>query len=285
MKTVLMGVIPALLCCGLYAVNNGAVPDNSPGRGKAEVIIIGTLHGGHYKNEQYSPRALRDIILSLIPDAILNELPLSKVDPNGRPVYREHDKHCEGWASYTAAKQLGVRQIPFDRPDRDENYRRTNYFDRQEEANKLSNRWADEQSQKDPNCIDLKILKILIDASYAQGYLDIHGSPRNINSEGYDRIIRIKHSVGKEIMPEILKKYPEYEILGTESKFFRDQWKQRNKIMAENIVRIADEYRGKRLVVLTGSEHRYILQDLLKNEQSIELKEYWQVNSKCEAGD
>jgi len=59
--------------------------------------------------------------------------------------------------------------------------------------------------------------------------------------------------------------------------FFRDQWQERNRIIAGNIIKAAKEYHGKRLVVLTGATHRYILRDLLKNEPSIDLKEYWEV--------
>jgi hypothetical protein len=36
-----------------------------------------------------------------------------------------------------------------------------------------------------------------------------------------------------------------------------------------------EEYPGMRLAVVTGSMHRYILRDLLKNEESIDLREYW----------
>jgi len=49
---------------------------------KTEVVIIGTIHDKHYSNPEYSPYVLRDIILKLKPDAILNELPLSLVEPN-----------------------------------------------------------------------------------------------------------------------------------------------------------------------------------------------------------
>ena len=46
--------------------------------------------------------------------------------------------------------------------------------------------------------------------------------------------------------------------------------------MVDNIVKAAKNHPGKRLVVITGATHRYVLRDLLKNEECIELKEYWE---------
>lgn len=239
-----------------------------------EVIIIGTIHGRHYKNPNYSPEVLKDIIIRLKPVAILNELPLSQWDPNGKPLYRNHEKNPEGWASNTAAQQLKIKQIPFDRPDREENFKKTNYFQRQDKYLKAIRQWAELREKDDPNDMDLKLFISWYDASYAQGYLDIHGTAENINSEGYDRVVRIKHRLVKEIIPEIVLKYPGYEYLAEEGKFIRDQWIERNKIMTDNIVKIAEDFNGKRIVVLTGSEHRYILKDILKKNESIELKEF-----------
>jgi hypothetical protein len=105
----------------------------------------------------------------------------------------------------------------------------------------------------------------------------MNGAPEIINSEAHDSIVRIKHSFWYDIVPTILEKYPEYETLINEDHFFRDQWRQRNRIMADNIIKAAKQYTGKRLVVVTGATHRYILRDLLKDEKSIELKEYWQI--------
>ncbi|MHC4572442.1 MAG: hypothetical protein ACYS0C_10260, partial [Planctomycetota bacterium] len=114
-----------ILCCVLYA-SDGLADSQAAEAKKTQVVIIGTIHGGHYKNPKYSCEVLKEIILSLKPDAILNELPLSLVDPNDRPLFRNPNKHPEGWAADTVATKLGIRQIPFDRPDRQENFKKTN---------------------------------------------------------------------------------------------------------------------------------------------------------------
>jgi hypothetical protein len=47
--------------------------------------------------------------------------------------------------------------------------------------------------------------------------------------------------------------------------------------MADNIMRIAAQFPGKRLVVGVGAEHRYMLRDLLAGKPGIILKEFWEV--------
>ena len=97
--------------------------------------------------------------------------------------------------------------------------------------------------------------------------LEMNIGPEVFNSELFDLIIRIKRSVGNDISETIFKKYAGYESFADDCKFFREQWLERNKIMAENIKKNAKEYPCKRLVVITDGEHRYILRDLLKNKR------------------
>jgi len=265
-------------CCVLFVGNLFADSKVSAKTQKTQVVIVGTIHGGHYKNPKYNPEILRQIILSLKPDAILNEQPLSQVDPNGRPLFRDPQKHPEGWAADVVAVKLGIKQIPFDRPDRQENFKKTNYFGRQERGNKLFNEWFKQKTKEDPNSVDLKIARLLGHVGQAEGYLFINSEPAIINSEAHDSVIRIKMSLCYDIIPTILKKYPEYETVINDFHFARDQWHQRNRIMVDNIIKAAKQYPGKRLVVITGASHRYILRDLLKDEENIDLKEYWELS-------
>ena len=267
-----------LFCLNLYIGSTFAQTEDDHNARKTQVVIIGTLHHFHYDNPKYTPEVLKEIILSLKPDAILNELPLSQVDPNGRPLFRDPLKHPEGWAADTVAQQLGIKQIPFDRPDRQENFKKTNYFERQRKSSEQTQKWLESLQKKDPNSLDFRIAQIGINASYAQADL-FDAAPEVINCDAFDLLIRIKHSVWKSILPEIIEKYPDYVGVVAEDRFFADQWNVRNRIMADNIIKAAKQYQGKRLVVITGAEHRYILRDLLKDEPSIELKEYWEITN------
>jgi len=243
---------------------------------KTQVVIIGTIHSAHYKNPNYSPDLLKKIILDLKPDAILLESPLSMMDPNGRPIYRDPLKNPEGWASDTVAQQLGIRQIPFDRPDRQENFRKTRYFEREKEAYELRKKYYESILQNEPNSPILKITQLQVYACTAEASLLQNAGPEAINSEAHDSIIRIKMTILWEIFSNAFK-YPPCKELIESDQFFQEQWKTRNEIMANNIIKAVQQYPGKRLVVVTGATHRYILRDLLKDNQNLELKEYWQV--------
>jgi len=270
-----LGII--LFCLNLCIDSIFAQADDHHTAQKTQVVIVGTIHSAHYKNPNYNPDILKEIILYLKPDAILNELPLSQVDPNGRPLFRDPLKNPEGWAADTVAQQLDIKQIPFDRPDRQENFKRANYFERQKRANELRKKWSERIQKNEPNSLNTKIAQLQGYAGQAEANLFLNAEPDIINSEAHDSIIRIKKSLWYEIVPEILKKYPEYKNLIEADHFFQDQWIKRNKIMADNIVKAAKRYPGKRLIVIIGATHRYILRDLLKDNPHIELKEYWEL--------
>ena len=269
-----------MVSCGVYAGSISAESQASPEPEKAQVVLIGTIHSAHCKNPKYSPEALKGIILSLKPDAILNELPLSLADSDGRPLegIRSRTSSCpEVWAADTVATQLAIKQIPFDRPDRQENFKRTNFFERQKRCNEMLEEWGQYLSKRDPNCLALEIGRLWGYASAGEVELCTSGSPCIINSDVHDSIIRIRHGMWYEIAPRVLEAFPDYKTLGDECHFFRDQWHARNRIMADNIVKAAKLCPGKRLVVVTGATHRYILRDLLKDEEGIDLKEYWEI--------
>jgi hypothetical protein len=270
-------LLSGILYCGIGSAKSQIPPKAL----KTQVVIIGTIHAKHFENPKYSPDVLREIILSLKPDAILNELPLRLVEPNGRPIEsirkKNHPGGPEDWASDTVATQLGIRQIPFDRPDRDENYKKTNYLEREKQMFELIDKWQQQIQKEDLNSVDLKIISLSEYAYKVRDEMVVNLGPKEFNSELYDHIIIIKNSLTEDIAETIYRKYPGYEDLTDNCKFFRDQWLERNTIMAENIKKAAKEYPGKRLVVITGGEHRYILRDLLKDVNSIDLKEYWEI--------
>ena len=78
------------------------------------------------------------------------------------------------------------------------------------------------------------------------------------------------------IRPKLLMAAGERE-LAEEFLFVSDEWQERNQIMARHIRETACKFPGKRLVVLAGAEHRYILRELLAKAPEVELKEFYEV--------
>ncbi len=154
MKNICQTAILIALCLRLHAADSATISQVTSETKKTEVVIIGTIHSRHYENPKYSAEILKQIIFSLKPDAILNKLPLSHVDPNGRPRFRDPQKHPEGWAADTVATLLSIKQIPFDRSDRQENFRNTKYFERQKQSSRLTKKWIEQIEKQDPNSAD-----------------------------------------------------------------------------------------------------------------------------------
>ncbi len=244
-----------------------------------EVVLLGTLHGGHSDNAKYSVDTLRVIIVMLEPSAILVELPPTI---GGRPTVRsghipKQFAGNENTAASLAAQALGVPLVPYDREGRNEIYKVTRYFDREKQAYGRLEGWIEERAQEAPESLEVLIWRILYESiEKSQHHLICNTGPDIINSPAYDMVIMSKKCIQHRIWPKMLTASGEQELAG-EFLFFRDEWEQRNQIMANNIVKIAEEYAQKRLVVLCGAEHRYFLRDSLGKTPGVTLKEFYEV--------
>jgi hypothetical protein len=275
-------VTASILSTVLLALSTQARTAQFPGgmsRGiqdTTEVIVVGTVHGDHAVNDAYSAETLRDIVVALQPAAILIELPPTI---NGRPTVVNGRRAAwlaganEGWAENAAADALGVPVAPFDREGRNEYYVRTNYFARRDSASaRLASLAAHLRAENAAALVPL-LLDVYHDINRSQQLLHRTAPPEVINSAAFDELIQAKRRMDQDVVlhldtrPDLVDEY----------RFLRTEWLERNDIMARNIRRIAAEYRGARLVVLTGSEHRYLLRRLLAEAEGIVVREYWEV--------
>ena len=103
-----------------------------------------------------------------------------------------------------------------------------------------------------------------------------NGSPRVLNSEPYDLVVRSRRCIDSKLVIDMVQRHKDQAALAGELAFFRDEWDDRNRIMAEHITSIAARYVGRRLVVLAGGDHRYILRDLVSTRPTITLSEFWE---------
>ena len=279
-KVKMAAVMVVVMGVGIWAgaAGSGTQPTTRP-LAQTQVILIGTLHSYHNLNPSYGTAELRQILLALKPQAICVELysKLMTADGMVKPDVLADTDCPEVVAINDVAKQLNIRQVPFDREDRNENFQQTNYFGRQKQADQKLSQWCKEQEQKKKDSLDWLAVESLWNSIDAQDELDRQGTPRLINSRANDRVVSMKHAMNYRIFPLVLAQYPGYEQTAADYRFFGDEWTQRNRIMADNLLRIARQYAGKRIVVTTGAEHRYILRELLEHQPGIELKEYWEV--------
>jgi hypothetical protein len=259
-------------CCSSVRVAKGA--------DSTEIVLLGTLHGTHQQNARYSLDILRDLIVKLKAAAVLIELPPTI---GGQPTIEKQRIAArlatnEGWSANAAADLLGIPVISCDREGRNEFYQKTKYFDREAELNRRIGSWLNTTENRKAAPAESALLgPLAANALRGQRYFDLNSGPEIINSEGYDRVIRLRHFLFGELMPQLSARVPSLSDLTAEFAFIADEWNERNQIMADNIAKEARRYSARRVVVLCGSEHRYILRDLLATKQDILLKEFYEV--------
>ena len=88
MKKKVVLLILMLMCQSGCVFADDANSPASPQTHKTTVILIGTIHGWHYKNPHYSPSVLQDIILSLKPDVVV-----VTADHSTPAVFKGHSWH------------------------------------------------------------------------------------------------------------------------------------------------------------------------------------------------
>ena len=275
-RTMRLSSIPILLPVLLCGLRTPA----APAADAAQVILLGTLHGTHHQNSRYSVEILRDLIVRLKPGAILIELPATIA---GEPTIEKQRIASrlavdENWSANAAAEALQIPVVVYDRNGRNEFFRETRYFDRQEKLNRHIDSWNSSRENATMAPAEAALLGPLAeDAARSQSYFMANAGPEVINSDGFDQIVRLKHFIWQELMPELSAKVASLSDLAGEFAFFRDEWHERNRIMASNIATQAKRRPGQRIVVLCGCEHRYILRDLLLAERGVQLKEFYEV--------
>jgi len=246
-----------------------------------ELIVIGTLHSRHNTAKHYTPEALREILLALRPHRFCVETEPQHIGDDGyaRPaadLEAERTRMPDGVVLVEVSRQLRTTLIPFEWEGYGKRLRETRYFERQERAKTQLEQFLSQLAAVNPACLECKVAEMLDRAEQSQLLLDQNAGPEIINSEAFDNVIRIKHSFPLTLLP-LLAKHEGNEEMLADWRFIFDEWEKRNTTMADNLTRICGEHPGKRLVVVTGCEHRFALRDRLTGRPGIVLKEFWEV--------
>lgn len=251
-------------------------PNPATAPAATSVVLVGTIHGGHATNERYSPEQLRDLIKSARPDLIFLELPRTaawqtKLDACRLwPDLAWNADYPEGWASASVASDLGVPLLPFDWSERDEFYRRERYLPRERNPRLLQDvsAWA---SQGPPDEHRQTLLNNFLSACREDEDAMRRGSALEWNATTRDQVKRFRHALWYEIIPAQMAKEPAFQKTADELRWLGDVWQRRNRAMADNILADIAKYDVRRVVVVTGAMHRYILRDLLSQSPQVEL--------------
>jgi len=239
---------------------------------RTEIIVIGTIHDAHNTSPYYNTQDLKRILLKLRPNALLIEIPENQMGKDGR-VLEQDRVGPEIITADEVASELHIPQIPFDHPNRNESNGLL-----LKQWNEIQPRIAQlNQDIKSKHSLDLQFISLYDLANAGLQSTQTRATAATVNSEACDALTSIWYSIFQDILLSLAENYPGYDDLVPVLNHARDWWHERNTVMTENIMKAAKAYGGRRLVIMTGSAHRYTLRDLLKRQDGIVLKEFWEI--------
>lgn len=277
-----------LLCCFLLLHAGIAYCQDSMGivNHKVKIYLIGVVHT---ENKYRNADSLHQILISIKPDLILSETDtlsgffkpdFTMVQPpkwytTARKLNLGRRMPPEMEVLYTYKKSdSSVVILPFDiaiinrkKSISEDNENEIKWLDDLNKANKLG---------KIPPA--LKPLHDYVD-QYTNYYVELlPKSYRDINRKAVSDSIRELMIKENEYFSKVIEAVPE---LNKYKKWYTDHsayWQLRNKTMRNNIVKMTEMKKAKKVVVLTGLLHKYYLIDLLKeleDQFNFELVEYY----------
>jgi hypothetical protein len=240
--------------------------------GQKRVWLIGTAHE---EKKYVNADSLLRVLNRIKPDLILLELEskhFTKEFKFDTATYslKDYLVRNENSASYMYQQQRGIQLRPFDIEGRHAFYEKEHYLERE---NKM---FAEMMNLYKSNKLsaackaDFELLLLAL-TNYANLSF---GSLKELNSDVSTRFIALKSAVDLELMLSIVKRTKDLAKWLAFAELRKSYWQKRNTVMCENIVRYSSEFDGKRIVVLVGNDHKYILKDMLK-EHKVDIKEYY----------
>jgi len=242
------------------------------------IVILGT---SHTVRENFDIEDGLNILEKVKPDAILLELPISdSVEKFSEMVqgFKDPTQFLEGRViKKHLDKNPSVLLRYFDIKDRNRYYFE-NRSDEQEQAfmKKLGELVNNIDSSDFEHLVKEEMMKIAylisLDNTLSEEY------PRVINSTIADSIYYMKHRSLQNTFLKLTETIPDLKEFKEFMIWRNEFWNKRNQAMAKNIIDYSEEFPGKRIVVVTGCEHRYYLRRELRkaNKQNLELREYWE---------
>ncbi|TGE03722.1 hypothetical protein [Hymenobacter fodinae] len=235
------------------------------------VWLIGTAHE---ETKYVTPDSLLHALNKLKPDVILLELEAQHFTKDftfNTATYplKDYLTTNENIASYTYQQQHGTQLRPFDIEGRHAFYERERYREREQQLFAQIMKLYKSNQLSTAGKTDFELLLLAL-GSYSN--LSVR-SLKELNSNVTTRYTALKSTVDFELMLSIVRQTNELAPWLPFAELRKAYWQKRNTAMCDNIVRYAREFTGKKLVVLVGNEHKYILQDMLK-QRNMEVKEY-----------
>jgi|AGTN01.3.fsa_nt_gi hypothetical protein len=252
-------LICLILCCGLYNAYS-----------QTELCIVGTSHN---ESSYINSDSIHNILLKVKPDIILIELDSTffthnfDFDLNKYPDLLSTNENI-GAEKYHSQHKVDLR--PFDMTGRNKYYKEINYFDNQNKmwSEVLSLYERNELSKKDKE--DVELIRLVMNYNGMN-----FSSVKDLNVNMTVKFLSLREKIIYSKMVSIVENTEKLYHWIDFARQWEVHWYERNAIMANNIKKIVNDYKNKRIVVLVGLEHKPGLLDLLEESTDFVFREYW----------
>jgi hypothetical protein len=248
-----------------------APADERPG-GATEIIIVGTVHS---PTANFSRKALDEILGKLHPDVLLLELDSSFFEDSFELRKEFRQITLETNAAFALRDSTGAALRPYDIEGRNRFFEEHDYFNREQRLYQMLHKLHEDGrlgAEARATYEALVAFGKVRDAFMAE-------RPEVINSAACDAAIELKQHYAFEGLARIVELKPELAEFKDFVKLSGEFWRRRNDAMVANILEHANEFAGKRIVVLCGLEHRYYLRSKLSERAAqggIVVREFWE---------
>jgi hypothetical protein len=258
---------PLLVALTLFS--NNTVSFAQPLQPATEIYIIGVLHNG---NKYINHKTLYNTLTQLKPDVILWEY-----NEDFKPVFGLRT------ARFLKIAKVGIEQLALNKYAKKHKNHKIFGFDTLIVNRKIFLKQSTENEQKLFGILDT----VLMDKNDSLAFLDygrksnfyyefiLNNRLEDINKIHITDTSRTIHQWDMERIVPLSKKYISDTVLA--QKYIADLffWIARNEFMVKKIQGFMDKYPGKRIVILTGLNHKYFLTDglLADKQRTFVLKE------------
>lgn len=246
-----------------------------------KLYIIGTVHK---ETENYNGDSIFNILFKINPDLILLEIDSSNFDDDFK--LKQSLKHRLGVVFGFAKEEneeLAIKKYvklfpktmlrPYEYEGRDAFHKRNEILTKPDAVyEKLSSLYKKGGLYPRNRKIWEEWLEINDSLSAFRGK-----TPLEYNSELFYRISAKRQLYQYKKINEIVQNEPDLEGYKSFYQIHSDFWDVRNKVMAQHIKLFIEKFPGKKIVVLTGANHKYYLLQQLKNESRLKcsISEYY----------
>jgi len=223
---------------------------------KTELLILPTIHAGHKKNANYNFEHVRNIIKNFKPEIIAVEIRPEDMDQDTSYLNKYYNPEMIMFKNeFPEAKKAGIDFMGADVADKP---LPVNFLkDTIGEFGKF--RLMNQKLMRDSNIVKARIAKGLPDLITKRGKM--------MGSLGANQLMDGKY----DALTEEFTRGQAEVLRNTPYQYYDDFQVMRDQRIADNIKIIAVQNKGKRIIVLTGANHRNRAVKLLGKLKSVNL--------------